>query len=137
MTLWIATLLQCGFDTHSCHLAKLFVKYQLSSQVLEWNLRNVILFPFNSSLDTIPSNLVSGSPQPGVHCAPPEADPAWLGWAVPAGRCPAAGCVTGSSARCSSAIKILCHENDHARIQIDEGHLLLSCNILGNSRKEM
>lgn len=30
-------LLQCGSDTHSCHLPKLLVKYQLISQVLEWN----------------------------------------------------------------------------------------------------
>lgn len=63
-----------GSDTHSCHLPKLFVKYQLISQELEWNFRNVILLQFNSSLDTIPGNLVSGSPHPVIHSALPEVD---------------------------------------------------------------
>lgn len=35
------------------------------------------------------------------------------------------------------AIKILCHENDHVRAQVDGEHFLFSCNFLGNPRKEM
>lgn len=51
-------------------------------------------------------------------------------WSYLHRQCPVIGCANVSSSHFLSAIKILCYENDHARVQLKEGNVLTNCNFL-------